>query len=162
MDQESTTGQAVLYVARTIGFSVDDTIVINRDGDREEEKIILSIQADVSLTLTTNLTKTHTVAQADRVEKYSLVPKTEYNVETAENSPGRVKLRTGYNWPTHREFASFIVEFKAGYGDAASNVPGALIQATLQLIGHLYDNRGADEVPKDLKALFWPFKIMRI
>ena len=42
VDVTSALGQAVLSVASTTGFAVDDTIVINRDGDREEEKIILS------------------------------------------------------------------------------------------------------------------------
>lgn len=85
-----------------------------------------------------------------------------YDVDKAENSPGRVNLKSGCCWPTHRGFASFIVEFKAGYGDAAADVPEALKQGILQLIGHLYDNRDSQEIPKGIKALFWPFKILRI
>jgi len=162
VDQNSAKDQAVLYVASTTGFTVADTVVINRDGTREEEVIILSIQDGASLTMTTNLANEHTAAQADRVEKYELVAKGRYNVDLSQNSPGRVKLRTGYNWPIHRDFASFIVEFKGGYGDAATDVPDALKQAILQLLSHLYENREAEEIPKGLKALFWPFKIMRI
>lgn len=85
-----------------------------------------------------------------------------YDVDASQNSPGRVKLKSGCVWPTHRNFASFIIEFKAGYGDAATDVPEALKQVILQLLSHLYENRGAEEIPKGIKALFWPFKILSI
>ena len=162
VDLDSNAGQPVLSVTSTSGFAVDDTVVINREGIREEEKIILSIQEGISLTMTENLTNPHTKTQADRVEKYSLVSKDQYNVDLSENSKGRIKLRTGYNWPIHRGFASFLLEFKAGYGDSDTDVPEALRQGVLQLVGHLYENRGAEEIPKGIKALFWPYKILRI
>lgn len=162
VDQNSNSGQPILSVDSTSGFAVDDTIVINRDGAREEERVILSIQDGISLTVTVNLGDTHTAVQADRVEKYALVEPIRYNVDISENSPGRVKLRTGYTWPTHREFASFIIEYKVGYGDAATDVPEGINQGILQLIAHLYENRGAEEIPKGIKAMFWPYKILRI
>lgn len=162
VDQDSASGQPILYVASTSGFSVDDTIVTDRGEERECEKVILSIQDGISLTLTVNLTDTHTAALAARVEKYILVDKIKYDVERTTDSPGRVMLRTGYNWPVHRDFASFIVEYKAGYGDAATDVPEGLKQGILQLLSHLYENREAEEIPKGLKALFWAFKIMKI
>ncbi|MCK4385369.1 MAG: phage head-tail connector protein [candidate division Zixibacteria bacterium] len=162
VDQDSNAGQPILSVASTTGFAEEDTIIINRDGAREEEKIILSVQDEISLTMTENLTNPHTETQADRVERYSLVSRANYNVDASQNSPGRVKLRTGYNWPIHRGFASFLLEFKAGYGDGDTDVPEALRQGVLQLIGHLYENRGAEEIPKGIKALFWPYKILRI
>lgn len=92
----------------------------------------------------------------------TVVGDTMYDVDASENSPGRVKLKSGSAWPSHRGFASFIVEFKAGYGDAGTDIPEALKQGILQLLGHLYDNRGAEEIPKGIKALFWSFKILRI
>ena len=162
VDENSASGQAVLNIAATSGFSVDDTVVINRGGEREEEVIILSIQDDVSLTMTENLTETHTAAQADRVEKYTLVELVRYNIEIAENSPGRVKLRNGYSWPYHRYFASFIVEFKAGYGDAATDMPSPLIEGVMQLVAFLYENREVGVIPKGMKDLFWDYKILRI
>jgi len=85
-----------------------------------------------------------------------------YDVDASQDSPGRVKLAYGCAWPTHRNFTSFIVEFKGGYGDAAADVPEGLKQGILQLLSHLYENRGAEEIPKGLKALFWSYKIMRI
>lgn len=86
-----------------------------------------------------------------------------YDIDDSENSPGRVRLKSGSSWPYHRGFASFVIEFKAGYGDAAADVPKALRQKLLQLIGHLYDNRGAEELPEGMiRKLFWPFKITRL
>lgn len=98
----------------------------------------------------------------DEAGAETVVGATLYDVDASENSPGRVKLKSGYAWPTHRGFASFIIEFKAGYGDAGADVPEALKQGILQLLLHLYENRGAEEIPKGLKALFWPFKILSI
>ena len=162
VDQDSNSGQPVLSVASTSGFAVDDTVVINREGIREEEKIILSIQEGISLTMTVNLTIPHTEAQADRVEKYSLVSRERYNVDLSENSPGRIKLRNGYNWPIHRGFASFIIEFVAGYSDVADDVPETLKQGILQLIGFLYQNRESDKIPDGIKQILWPFKVLRL
>jgi len=162
VDETVDKDQPVLKIASTTGFAVDNTIVINRDGEREEEKVVLSIQEGVSLTFTTNLVNAHTAAQADRVEKYTLASRASYNVDASENSPGRVRLKSWCSWPTHRDFASFIIEFKAGYGDAASDVPEALKQEILQLLSYLYDNREAEEIQKRMKTLFWPFRILRI
>lgn len=85
-----------------------------------------------------------------------------YDVDKSENSPGRVKLKSGCCWPTHRGFASFIVEFKAGYGDAADSVPQLLKLRILQLIGHLYDNRDSQEIPEEVQRLFASFKVYRL
>jgi len=70
VDETSADGQPVLKVAATAGFSEADTVIINRGGDREEEKVVDSIQAGVSLTMTENLEFEHTAGQADAVEKY--------------------------------------------------------------------------------------------
>lgn len=162
VDETSALGQAVLSVTETDGFTVGDSIVINRDGAREEEMVILSIQTAVSLTLTTNLTKEHTAAQADRVEKYELVEASRYNIDASENSFGRVKLRIGCCWPIHRNFASFIIQFVCGYGATAITVPAVLRQVILQLTAHLYENRGATGIPKEIQTLLWSLKIHRI
>jgi len=162
VDGGSASGQAVLSVKSTSGFVADDLVVIDRDGLREEEKIVLSVQAGGSLTLTENLSETHTADQEDRIEKYSLVSKERYDVERPVKSPGRIKLRTGYNWPTHKEFASFIVEFKAGYGDAETDIPEEFIEGILQLIGHLYVNREAEKMPKGILELFFAHKVFTL
>lgn len=70
VDETSAAGQKVLKVAATAGFAPADKIIINRGGDREEEKIVDTVQAGISLTVTVNLEFEHTVGQADVVEKY--------------------------------------------------------------------------------------------
>ena len=69
VDSDSSSGQKVLNVAATTGFAVGDNIIINDGGAREEQGIVASIQAGVSLTLEDDLTYTHTAAQADVVYK---------------------------------------------------------------------------------------------
>ena len=167
VDETADKDQPVLKVALTTGFSPADTVIVNRDDTREENMTILSVQVDVSLTFTMNLTHVHTSAQADKVEKCVLVAASKYYVDASENSPGRVKLRSGSNWPIHRGFASFIIEFKAGYGDAGSDLPEGLLQGILVLIGHMYENRGDEEAKKAaiqeaLKLYFYPYKILNI
>jgi len=159
VDETSAAAQPVLKVGSTVGFTIADTIAINRGGTREEELIILSIQPGISLTMTINLANEHTLAQADLVEKYILVSKTSYLVDLPEDSVGRIKLKSGCTWPTHREFASFIVEFKSGYGDAGSDLPAPLRREILTLVKTFYDHRGITVISsEDLRAMFDPFK----
>lgn len=47
VDQNSSSGQKVLYVASTTGFSSSDKIIIDRGGDKEEEGVIDTVQAGV-------------------------------------------------------------------------------------------------------------------
>lgn len=62
VDAESTA--KVLNVTATTGFVVGDSVIINTDGVREETKVIASIQEDISLTMTENLTYTHPAPDA--------------------------------------------------------------------------------------------------
>lgn len=96
----------------------------------------------------------------------TVVDATTYDIDDSENSPGRVRLKSGCSWPAHRGFASFIIEFKAGYGDIAMDVPEALKQGFFVLMGHLYENRGDEGAVKarvhafdEARILFAPFKI---
>lgn len=85
-----------------------------------------------------------------------------YDADLSTNTPGRVQLKDGNSWPTHRGFASFIVTFKAGYGDAGSNVPDLIRQAILQTIAHLYENRSAQDMPAGAKALLSSYKVFTL
>lgn len=162
VDINSAASQPILSIVDTAKFAEDDTVVVGRDTAREEELVILTIQDDESLTMTTDLASEHTALQEDSVEKYSLVSKDAYMVALAQDSFGRVRLRSGRSWPSHRGFSSFIVEYVVGYSDNAKDVPEGLKQAILQLLGFLYQNREAQEIPKGMRPLFWPFKILRI
>lgn len=85
-----------------------------------------------------------------------------YNYDSSTDLPGRVQLKDGCVWPDHREFASFIVTFKAGYGDAPANVPEMLRQAILQILAHYYENRQSEEIPKGIYTLMAPYKVYYI
>jgi len=89
----------------------------------------------------------------------STVTSTTYNIDATKNSPGRVALAYGCAWPTHRDFASATVTFDAGYGDKAENVPEPIKQAILQIIGHVYDSRGSQELPAGAKAILQQYKV---
>jgi hypothetical protein len=67
VDANSDSGQKVLNVTSTTGFSVGDIVWIGDKTSRQEKKTIDTIQAGISLTMTANLSSTHTAAQADSV-----------------------------------------------------------------------------------------------
>lgn len=69
-------------------------------------------------------------------------------------------------WPTPADTSNAIrVTFKAGYGDEAGDVPAAIRQAILMMIGHWYENREtvivgetAAQLPLAAEALLAPFR----
>ncbi len=97
---------------------------------------------------------------------------TAYYLVDASGAPGRIRLAPYYTWPEHRGFASFIVTFKAGYGLAASSVPKDIRTAIRQLVGLLYENRGAVDVllgthpltnqQQLIMALLAPYRVIRL
>ena len=72
VDQNSASGQKVLFVADTSIFDVHDGIIINEGGPREENVHVDTIQAGVSLTTHEDLANTHTAGQADTVSVQNL------------------------------------------------------------------------------------------
>jgi hypothetical protein len=74
VNSNSNSGQKVLNVDSTTGFIVGGTVIIGEGTERKEVRIIDSIQAGTSLTMTANLDYLHTLNQADLVENsYYLV-----------------------------------------------------------------------------------------
>lgn len=69
VDQDSASGQKVLYVANTSEFDKEETVEIGFGTIRQETGIIDSIQDGISITLKENLTYTHTQTDADVVKK---------------------------------------------------------------------------------------------
>ena len=103
------------------------------------------------------VTKIETISEAG---VKSTVSDSLYNVDVSGTIlPARIRLKTGCVWPEHRDFASFIITVKAGYGDAGANVPSPIRQAILQIIGHLYENRTSQEIPAGARMLLWNYKI---
>jgi uncharacterized phiE125 gp8 family phage protein len=55
-----------------------------------------------------------------------------------------LRLASGVAWPiVDQDEAAWRITMTLGYGDAPANLPPALIQAALMLLGHLYQNREA-------------------
>ena len=91
-------------------------------------------------------------------------------VVDSDTEPGRVVLKSGQTWPAVTLAAAngVRVRYVAGYGAAGSNVPQAIRQAILLVIGSLYENRedvlvaqGASigVLPFGVVALLAPYRI---
>jgi uncharacterized phiE125 gp8 family phage protein len=68
-----------------------------------------------------------------------------------------------------RAIAGIELDIEAGYGDAASDVPEALRQATRVLVAHWYENRGliaaggaAVLLPQSAAALIAPYRVLSL
>ncbi len=108
VDQNSGIGTLILYVASTVDFSPGNTIIIDRGGDREEEKIIDTIQGGISLTVTVNLEFTHTAVQEDDVEKYIAFTET-------RGAPAQSQYRVDY--PPDDGEGTGLIEFNNADAD---------------------------------------------
>lgn len=90
-----------------------------------------------------------------------------YLVDTY-STPGRITPAYGVEFPSTRTQMNAVeVVFVAGYG-AADDVPQAIKQALLLLIGHWYENREAvnvggtaNELPLAIDALLAPYRYLR-
>jgi uncharacterized phiE125 gp8 family phage protein len=65
-----------------------------------------------------------------------------FNVDTYR-TPGRLALRFGQTWPIAlRETNAIVIDYVAGYGSAADDVPAPIKQGILLMAASLYENRG--------------------
>ncbi len=93
---------------------------------------------------------------------------TEYAIDTAA-TPGRIYLAYDKSWPSTRAIQDAVrVEFKGGYGTAATAVPEGIKAAMKLIIGDLYENRErtvvgtiANELPA-VDALLWPHRVVEL
>ncbi|MEJ0027328.1 MAG: head-tail connector protein [Rhizomicrobium sp.] len=87
-----------------------------------------------------------------------------YTVDAA-SAPARLALKTGVPPPADlRRVNALAIAFTAGYGGAASDVPGLLKEAILELTAFLYENRGEApaELPPAALALLAPFRVLKL
>lgn len=89
-----------------------------------------------------------------------------YNLDNTID-PARVYLSYNQSWPSTQGIENAVtVTFVCGYG-SASDVPGALKQAILLTVGHLYTNREnvahseTYEVPQTAEYLIDPYRVVR-
>ncbi len=70
-----------------------------------------------------------------------------YYVDTARE-PGRLALRSGAVWPVPaRPVNGMMIQYMAGYGAEAGDVPEAIKTAIRQLVAHWYEHRGEAFAP---------------
>ena len=90
-----------------------------------------------------------------------------YQVDT-DSTPWRIKLNVGYTWPATygNDYGNIEIQFKAGYGDATTNVPDGIREAIYLLTAHWYEHREAatdgrpiTEIPLTIKALLWQYRV---
>lgn len=72
-----------------------------------------------------------------------------FDIDTYQK-PGRLALQDGATWPIAlRNINAIQIEYTAGYGDAAANVPAPLKRAVLQMAAYLFEHRGDGCAPGD-------------
>lgn len=69
-----------------------------------------------------------------------------------------IKPKSGFNWPVAQQRSDAIkIEFVAGYGDAASDIPDTIRHAMLMLIAYWYENRENELIGTISKTLPFGF-----
>ena len=87
---------------------------------------------------------------------------TNYFLDTIA-TPGQIILNTGIVWPTFTRSRNGIeIRYRAGYGDAATDVPAALRIAIKQLAAHWYENREFTKTQSDQNQAFSPLHVQSI
>ena len=98
----------------------------------------------------------------------SVVPVGEYAVDAASAEPRIVRVAAG--WPEPGRAAHGIeIDFTAGFGVAASDVPAPIRQAVPLLVAHWYEHRdpiaiGSDAtaIPHGISELLLPWRKARL
>lgn len=103
----------------------------------------------------------------DTDDNESTVSSGDYRIDT-NKEPGRIVLKSGSSWPadTLRNSNAIEVEYIAGYGDAADDVPQRIKDCIKFLVALWYENREpivvgtiATDIPHTFKMLLRPFKV---
>ena len=117
-----------------------------------------------------NLVSVTHVKYYDNDNTASTFATSNYYVDTTSEQ-GRIVLKNGVSWPTASELRNanaYEVQFRAGYGNAASDVPKPLVQGIKMLALHLYENReiatsmNVNLIPNTVAMLFAPYKVQRL
>ena len=87
----------------------------------------------------------------------AMLPVTPADIETDISSyRGRGGLAYGKSWPTIelRPMKSVAIQFIAGYGPLATDVPETIRTAIKLLVGDMYENREATDIKKHEEVMF--------
>ena len=111
------------------------------------------------------LMSVETVKIVDQEGAEEVIPATDYRVDTI-NQPGRLNFK-GY-WPNLGRYDLMVIEYTAGYGEKAQDVPFGIRQAILMTAAYLYEHRGDCEsgasaiMQSGAGAALIPYRIMRL
>lgn len=87
----------------------------------------------------------------------SVVDPAVYGLDT---TGGRLMLNDGQSWPSDlREYAAVEIDFVAGYGDTAADVPEDIRQAILHIVAAMYESRQCADIPAGAKAMLEPYRL---
>ena len=151
--------RAETFIGRALITQTWNWIMDRFPGSREILLPLPPLQSVVSFTYKNAAEEDKTIEAAD------------YIVDTAPE-PGRVVLAKDAYWPIEELYpvSAVQVQFIAGYGDAATDVPQGIRQACLLMIGEWYENRenitearsgGLKPISLGAQALLWPYRLMR-
>jgi uncharacterized phiE125 gp8 family phage protein len=88
----------------------------------------------------------------DQAFEETLWDSSNYFVETYKD-PGEIFPRATAVFPVLAAQNNLRVVWTAGYGETATAVPGDLIDAVLQTVGYMYENRQSQKIPDGAKIL---------
>lgn len=139
------------------------------DGVKQLPILVLAGKQDVLIPKAPLSSVTH-VKTYDDADSATTFASSNYYVSTysgdfAQN--GRVVLRDNASWPTFERNADGIeIQFVAGYGATAADVPYQIKQSILQEVSTMYETRGAcaDECMccSIAKRMLTPFRLLKL
>ncbi len=93
----------------------------------------------------------------------------DYVVDASSSEIGRVALAWNRFWPiTRNSVNSVVIQFTAGYGDAAEDVPQVIRQGILIEVSNMYENREDVVVGQSIsmfsvfERLLWPYRALSV
>jgi len=93
------------------------------------------------------------------------IPPDDYLTNT-RREPGELRLRDGARWDDYLERPQTVeIEFDAGYGDSADDVPLPIKQAVVLLLAQSFEHRDNGEqmpAPMMVDALLMPYRWVRL
>ena len=139
------------YLGRAL---LEQTIYYNLD-EWEERRIELPYPSLLSVTGVYLRNEDGTFTEYDS-DNYYVV---------SDGIPGSIVIKTGSTMPdnTHVDYAKYQIRYKAGYGDAAVDVPEAIKQAILVWANNGYANRViSPEPPIEVRQALSLYRVERL
>jgi uncharacterized phiE125 gp8 family phage protein len=115
------------------------------------------------------LQSVESIQYIDTAGNFQTLAPEDYVVDASSGEIGRVALAWNRFWPITRcSINSVIIQFTAGYGDAAEDVPQAIRQGILIEVSNLYENREDVVVGQNIsmislsERLLWPYRALSV